>query len=370
MRELARPTAGLNANTESASLTLILKRIRMTEIKFSSIKMLSISILGDDHLAHLDAVDDLWAQYGALLRAKEGVTGGMQWKTVAGRDYLTRYRQDPGTGKKVARSLGVRSAETERIYEEFVTEREAILSALRTLEPQVDTAGRIAKALRLGRVSSHTAALLRRLWVAKAMDGDHGLAVASAEALCAFERRANVLLPPRLIQNDGPIRFVCPIDRFSAVMDFVAQLPWEAGRTQAEIETVDDERVVVSSNGRVLAEVFSGPSLATRFDEIGLERDGHQSTVCAVSCRIPETIVIGRDASIVPVRALSPAAFVVFQALVGSWGSTPMHLLEERTAAAVEAARRISGEAIPSSILKAVESIRNYLSEVRPRKPA
>ena len=102
-----------------------------------------------DQRRHLDEVDALWPRYAALAGSREDHSGGMQWKLVGGVEYLTRYRPDAQSGKKVARSLGRRSPETERQYDQFFKGRDAAKFELAQLAPRIEIAGRIGKAVRL-----------------------------------------------------------------------------------------------------------------------------------------------------------------------------------------------------------------------------
>ena len=80
----------------------------------------------------------MWPEYGRSLREKYDLDGGMQWKSPKGIEYLTRYRQDPETGKKKWSSLGRRSPETEAIYAEFMGRR---ANARQTIQAHKDDKG-------------------------------------------------------------------------------------------------------------------------------------------------------------------------------------------------------------------------------------
>jgi hypothetical protein len=88
--------------------------------------------------------------------------GRLTWKTVSGRDYLYRIVDSRGNG----RSLGARSEETERQFDEWVqTEDIRRTAADRTeqLNRLVMRDAQIYKALRLPRISSEAAEILRAL---------------------------------------------------------------------------------------------------------------------------------------------------------------------------------------------------------------
>ncbi|WP_299749934.1 hypothetical protein [Devosia sp.] len=112
---------------------------------------------------HVREVQDLWARYAPLMAESRDLVGGMQWKTIRGREYLYRYAPDPVTKKKRSTSLGPRTAEIEAIYARFMERRTLVKLDLPPLEEAVSTQARVSKALRLGRLPRATGEFLGKL---------------------------------------------------------------------------------------------------------------------------------------------------------------------------------------------------------------
>lgn len=129
---------------------------------------------------HLDEVRKTVVRFAPIEARKRELIGGMQWKTIAGKEYLYRYGPDPVTGKKRSTSLGRRSPETEQVYATFIADRAAITEEYDRLAPIVETQRRVSSALRLGDIRKPTFAVLQALADAGVMTLaplSHGLAV-------------------------------------------------------------------------------------------------------------------------------------------------------------------------------------------------
>lgn len=85
--------------------------------------------------------------------------GGMHWKAIAGRDYLYRTTDRRGN----ARSLGVRSTETENLYAEFSRRKAELVERLVAAKEVTRTAERVNVALRVGAVPNQVANVCRAL---------------------------------------------------------------------------------------------------------------------------------------------------------------------------------------------------------------
>jgi hypothetical protein len=138
----------------------------------------------DSHQVH----DAFWSASDELRRRFDG---SMRWVTRKGRDYLHRKR---GTQE---RSLGPRSAETERRYEAFIHGRERCRADVERLSKRLDLMAPVNRALNLGRVPKLTARILRMLDQQRLL-GTH-LLVVGTNALFAYEARAGVHVPSELL---------------------------------------------------------------------------------------------------------------------------------------------------------------------------
>lgn len=126
---------------------------------------------------------------------ENGYRGSMVWDTTKGRDYLLRAFYDE-SGVRRQKSLGVRSAETERLKTTFDTERQAARESRASLDTVMKRQGAVNRALGLGRVPLLAARILRLL-DERDMLG-HGLKVVGTHALYAYEAAAGVMFDPGL----------------------------------------------------------------------------------------------------------------------------------------------------------------------------
>ena len=110
--------------------------------------------------------------------------GSMYWKTVKGRDYLYR---EYSSGS--AKSLGGRTADTEKIIEEFKKGKKAAEQNLKQLNAAMATHARLNAALRVGRTPNVVVGLLEE--IRKAGLQDHFMVIGT-NALYAYETQAGV----------------------------------------------------------------------------------------------------------------------------------------------------------------------------------
>lgn len=147
----------------------------------------------------IETLADVWPEYGRSLRDKHDLDGGMQWKIVKGREYLTRYRQDQETGKKVWSSLGRRGPETEAIYAEFMGRRANARETILTHKDDITLGGRLARARGLTRLPTRNAEILRAFWLNSV---DAQITMFCGASLLAYERKSRVLAPSDLVRDD------------------------------------------------------------------------------------------------------------------------------------------------------------------------
>jgi hypothetical protein len=143
----------------------------------------------DDEALRLQA--NLEQHYAAWIEAERVLLPGrMAWKSVAGREYLYRLVNGNGDG----RSLGPRSATTESQYAEAANAKQSV----ETLRPILDRDGAMYRALRLPRISSAAADLLREfdrhalLGRSLMVVGTNAMAVYEIEAGARFATAAGV----------------------------------------------------------------------------------------------------------------------------------------------------------------------------------
>ncbi len=128
--------------------------------------MLNTHPLTADQAHHLDEAAAFWDRRSELLVEKRSLLGGLQWKTLGGREYLYRYQPDPISRKKRSTSIGRRSSDTERFFADFMQRRELVNASLARAEEEGETLARFSKALRLAKVPHQTGQILELIWEA------------------------------------------------------------------------------------------------------------------------------------------------------------------------------------------------------------
>jgi hypothetical protein len=139
---------------------------------------------------------DLRQTYEAYRNAHHHVetyAGGLGWKSVNGKDYLIKVINRRGGTK----SLGPRSAETERIHDEFVSGKVRAKEREAGLKSSIAEFAGMARGVGINRVPSLVGATLRKL-------DDYGLLgknliVIGTNALYGFESAAGVMFDAGLM---------------------------------------------------------------------------------------------------------------------------------------------------------------------------
>lgn len=132
---------------------------------------------------YIDAEQTRKAWLSAVSRA-QNYRGSMYWKTVKNSDYL--YRE---YSSRQAKSLGVRTPETEKILEEFKKGKVTSEQNLKQLNAAIATHTRLNVALRVGRVPNVVVGLLEEIRQAGLQN--HFLVIGT-NALYAYETQAGV----------------------------------------------------------------------------------------------------------------------------------------------------------------------------------
>jgi hypothetical protein len=144
-----------------------------------------MQVLSANQIRQLVDCEQVYSAFRAAQREyRQRFTGAMAWKGVKGRQYLYRKKAD------VWRSLGARSPETERSYEQFRAGRAALKARRKSLDEEIRAMAPVNKAMRLGRVPWTAARILRRL-EREGLLGQ-GVRVAGTHALYAYERMGGV----------------------------------------------------------------------------------------------------------------------------------------------------------------------------------
>jgi hypothetical protein len=136
--------------------------------------------------------------YEAFLDAHKkslSYAGGMHWKKSKGREYLFRSRDRYGYGK----SLGVRSAETEKILDEFRKAKKSFKERMSILKERLKEQARFCKAAMIQRVPRIVTNILRVL-VQQNLLGKN-IVVVGTNALYAYEAAAGIFFDRPIMET-------------------------------------------------------------------------------------------------------------------------------------------------------------------------
>ncbi|MBM6579927.1 hypothetical protein ILT44_07020 [Microvirga sp. BT689] len=271
---------------------------------------INLILMSREQRLHMEVVNALWTRYGQLLRQRDQIVGGMQWKPAAGYEYLTRYRPDPETGKKTARSLGRRSAETEQMYADFMRLRSEVQAGLAALAPEVEDAGRVAKALRLGRIPARQVEGLRNLWARGLLCRDGPLSLLGANALIAYEAKSRIMVPPRVLRDDmGPVLYVrdgVHIDIGFALSVGSLFMPKHA---DVGLDELGPGHFRLQCEDGSTLDLINRTAVEARLEAQDLPRGVRRAFEEALELQPVEAVAIGRDGSLVALQAVDPRTF-------------------------------------------------------------
>jgi hypothetical protein len=148
--------------------------------------------------AQFKSVIDSEQLYSALKSAQAAIgetKGGMHWKTVSGRDYLYRTSDRFGTAK----SLGVRSDETELLYTNFMEKKSSSKERLDALSQKMKVQAKINVAHRVGHVSNDVASICMLLEKAQLMGSN--IEIIGTNAMHAYAALAGVRFSDEIMET-------------------------------------------------------------------------------------------------------------------------------------------------------------------------
>jgi hypothetical protein len=141
--------------------------------------------LSNQQRLHQVNSEQLYENYRAAQVHWQAYVYGMRWKTIRGKEYLFKDRDRRGNGK----SLGPRSLQTEALLASFQAGRGVAQERLKSVTEKLQEQARLNKALRLNRVPSVIARVLREL---DAAGLHHEFTVIGTQALYGYEASAGV----------------------------------------------------------------------------------------------------------------------------------------------------------------------------------
>lgn len=154
--------------------------------------MLYNELDNDQRRQFIETLQTYEAFRAARVERRRRYFGSMRWKRVRGRDYLVR-----SDGRGGDSSLGPRSAETEGTLANFKERRVALDDQLKGLKSKLDRMAKINRALRLGRVPTLVARVIRKFDEVGLFE--RNLTVTGTNALYAYEAKAGVQLGGALL---------------------------------------------------------------------------------------------------------------------------------------------------------------------------
>ncbi|MBF0120306.1 MAG: nucleotidyltransferase domain-containing protein [Desulfobacterales bacterium] len=128
----------------------------------------------------------LYESYINLLHKSRSYKGGMFWKKAKGREYLFKTYDRYGNGK----SLGLRSAETEKILDDFQRNKKNIKERYLLIKERLKEQARFCKAAKIQRVPRIITGILRLLDQEKLLG--RNVVVIGTNAIYAYEAAAGV----------------------------------------------------------------------------------------------------------------------------------------------------------------------------------
>lgn len=264
--------------------------------------MVDLRHMNSAEQALLETLADVWPEYGRSLRDKHDLDGGMQWKVAKGREYLTRYRQDPETGKKVWSSLGRRSPETEAIYAEFMGRRATARETIQTHKDDITLGGRLARARGLTRLPTRNAEILRAFWLNSV---DAQITLFCGASLLAYERESRVIAPVDLVRDDR-LMFVFDPNVEAVEIDGIVDVYQEVVGDKARVRQRDDIMTVQAPDG-VGLDIVSERYLLDR------AADGDQADLLSRALREPpfRGVTFASDGQPVELKTLAPQSYAM-----------------------------------------------------------
>lgn len=155
--------------------------------------------LNNDQRREIVNTQQRYAAYREARTRAGGYRGSMVWNEIKGREYLVRSSYDK-TGIRRQTSLGVRSAKTEDIKQNYDQGRSAAEARLKDIRTVLTRQAAINRALGLGRVPLIGARIIRALDDTGSLGA--GIRVLGTNAVYAYEAAAGVWIEPGLTTTE------------------------------------------------------------------------------------------------------------------------------------------------------------------------
>jgi hypothetical protein len=277
-----------------------------------------MKLLTNQQRLHQVNSEQLFENYRSAQSHRATYQYGMRWKTVRGKEYLFKDSDRRGNGK----SLGARSAETEQLLASFNAGRTVALERMRLLTEKLEEQARLNKALRLARVPSVIARVLRELdsaglhdeftvigtqalYAYEAVGGAHFVLelLASGDVDLLYDARKKLTVVSEKLDGDGLLGLLKKADRTFECVRENSYRAANAGQFMVDL--------VIAPQGMQVQERVTFANA----DLVATEVPGLQWLLNSPKMN---TVAIDEDGWPVPMRAPDPRAFALHKA----WLST------------------------------------------------
>ncbi len=237
--------------------------------------------------------------------------GSMRWKTSNGKEYLFHGTGGKGYGK----SLGVRSAKTEKIQEDWLKAKQRNKERLDSLKAELSFSAKYCKLLNLNRVPNIVASLLR-LFEKRRLLGNN-LMVVGTNALYAYEMLAGVHLQSDMLATndmdmlwDARTKLKLVTDNNQGILGILKEADYSFERLNSRFRASNNKGFLVD-----LIKPEPLPPWKIEAEQIGDETDLVASPIASqrwiASSPKVEQIIIGEDGFPAPMVVPDPRAFVI-----------------------------------------------------------
>jgi len=293
----------------------------------------------------------LWEAWKANEKRLAGYKGSLSWASLPSGKYLLKSFVDSKTKIRKARSLGPRSEETERIYEEFKRGRAEAKGAAASIRQRIESQARLNLAIGLDRVPELPSRILRRL------DGEgllgRNVFVAGTNAIYAYEAAAGVFVQRDLLATGDLDIFFDSQARLKLTVEGaepqgvlrVLKATDRSFRPEGSFRAINDEGYSVD-----LIKATPTPPWRDEADGIGaddLEAAPILNMRWVANAPRFSAVAVGYDGAPVPMACPDPRAFALYKLWMATRDPTRDPVKRVRDQAQAEVVAKIVHEHMP-----------------------
>ena len=270
--------------------------------------------LSNQQRLHQVNSEQLYENYRATQKHWSTYAYGMRWKTVRGKEYLFKDRDRHGNGKL----LGPRSLETEAVLASFQAARLLARERMQLVTEKLEEQARLNKALRLNRVPTVIARVLRELDAAGLHDD---FMVIGTQALYGYEAAAGVHFILELLASGDVDLLYDARKKLTVVSDKLdgqglLGLLKKADRT---FECIRENGYRAANAGQFMVDLVVAPrgmyaAAGVTFAKADLMATEVPRLQWLLNAPKMETVAIDEDGWPVPMRVPDPRAFALHKA--------------------------------------------------------